>query len=103
MTVNNKDVVEYFYRVSDRALVANPMVATKTCGMFDVVAMVEGGGLTGQAGAIRHGLSRALQNFCPDLRPPLKFLGYMTRDPRKKERKKVGLKKARKAPQWVKR
>mmetsp|Transcript_44899 Transcript_44899/g.54381 ORF Transcript_44899/g.54381 Transcript_44899/m.54381 type:complete len:301 (-) Transcript_44899:158-1060(-) len=103
ITVNRKDFTEYFIRHSDREMIVNPFVATKTCGMFDVMAHVRGGGITGQAGAVRHGVSRALEKFCPELRPPLKYLGYITRDPRRKERKKIGLKKARKAPQWVKR
>lgn len=104
VVVNHKDLVDYFDRTTDRELVLAPFVATQTCGKFDVTAMVDGGGLTGQAGAIRHGLARALNHYNPDLyRPPLKRLGYLTRDPRKVERKKVGHLKARKKPQWVKR
>lgn len=104
VVINRKDFVDYFDRTSDRELVLAPLAATGTCGKFDVTAMVTGGGLTGQAGAIRHGLSRALNHYNPDVyRPPLKRLGYLTRDPRKVERKKIGHLKARKKPQWVKR
>ena len=104
VVVNRKDFVDYFQRTSDRELILSPLAATATCGKFDVKATVNGGGLTGQAGAIRHALSRALNNYNPDAyRPPLKRLGYLTRDPRKVERKKVGHLKARKKPQWVKR
>lgn len=104
VVVNRKDFVDYFERFSDRELILQPLMATETCGKFDVTVFVEGGGLTGQAGAIRHGLARALNHYNPDIyRPPLKRLGYLTRDPRKVERKKVGHLKARKKPQWVKR
>ncbi len=104
VVINHKDLIDYFDRTTDRELVLAPLAATATCGKFDITAMVEGGGLTGQAGAIRHGLARALNHYNPDLyRPPLKRLGYLTRDPRKVERKKVGHLKARKKPQWVKR
>jgi small subunit ribosomal protein S9 len=102
--VNRVRLTEYFWRLYDREQVLAPFVATETCGMFDVQAMVKGGGLTGQAGAIRLGVARALNNYNPDLyRSPLKLLGYLTRDPRKVERKKVGRVKARKSPQWVRR
>jgi len=103
ITVNSMDFVDYFPRESHRESVLMPFVATETCGMYDVLAFVNGGGVSGQAGAVRHGIARALQNFCPDLRLPMKKLGLMTRDPRMVERKKPGLKKARKAKQWVKR
>jgi len=104
VVVNRQDICDYFERSTDRELVLAPMAATATCGKFDVTAMVAGGGLTGQAGAIRHGLARALNHYNPDVyRPPLKRLGYLTRDPRKVERKKIGHIKARKKPQWVKR
>jgi small subunit ribosomal protein S9 len=104
VVVNRKDFVDYFQRDTDRELILSPLAATATCGKFDVTAMVQGGGLTGQAGAIRHGLARALNHYNPDdYRPPLKRLGYLTRDPRKVERKKIGHLKARKKPQWVKR
>jgi small subunit ribosomal protein S9 len=104
VVVNRQDFCDYFDRTTDRELVLAPLAATATCGKFDVTAMVTGGGLTGQAGAVRHGLARALNHFNPDVyRPPLKRLGHLTRDPRKVERKKVGHLKARKKPQWVKR
>eukprot|EP00567_Pseudictyota_dubia_P005803 CAMPEP_0197449210 /NCGR_PEP_ID=MMETSP1175-20131217/20408_1 /TAXON_ID=1003142 /ORGANISM="Triceratium dubium, Strain CCMP147" /LENGTH=294 /DNA_ID=CAMNT_0042981253 /DNA_START=69 /DNA_END=953 /DNA_ORIENTATION=+ len=103
ITVNNCDLVDYFPRESDRDLVLSPFVATRTCGKFDVRCHVAGGGKTGQAGAVRHGLARALEKYNPEYRPPMKRLGYLTRDPRMVERKKIGLKKARKAPQWVRR
>ena len=104
ITVNRKDYVDYFNRTTDRELIISPLAATATLGKMDVTAIVQGGGLTGQAGAIRHGLARALNAYNPDVyRPPLKRLGYLTRDPRKVERKKIGHVKARKKPQWVKR
>jgi len=104
VVVNRKDFVDYFERHSDRELILQPLLASETCGKFDVTAFVEGGGLTGQAGSIRHGLARALNHYNPDAyRAPLKRLGHLTRDPRKVERKKIGHLKARKKPQWVKR
>lgn len=104
VVVNKKDFVDYFGRTTDRELILEALAATETLGRFDITATVEGGGLTGQAGAIRHGLARALNHYNPDTyRPPLKRLGYLTRDPRKVERKKIGHLKARKKPQWVKR
>jgi len=104
VVVNRKDFVHYFGRASDRELILEPLAATETLGRFDITATVEGGGLRGQAGAVRHGLARALNHYNPDAyRPPLKRLGYLTRDPRKVERKKIGHLKARKKPQWVKR
>jgi len=103
VTVNRADFVDYFTRESHREMILSPLVATKSAGLFDVVCQVEGGGLTGKAGAIRHGLARALEKFNPEFRTPMKLLGMMTRDSRKVERKKYGLKKARKATQWVKR
>ena len=103
VTVNRIDMVDYFDRETHRSVILSPFVATKTCGMFDVFCRVEGGGLTGKTGAIRHGIARALEKYNPELRPPLKLLGLLTRDPRMVERKKSGLKKARKAKQWVKR
>lgn len=103
ISVNGLDYVEYFPRDTHREDILGPFIATQTCGQFDVLCHVHGGGKSGQAGAMRHGVARALQNYNPDYRPPMKALGFMTRDPRKVERKKVGLKKARKAPQWVKR
>ncbi|KAL3800345.1 hypothetical protein HJC23_003641 [Cyclotella cryptica] len=103
IVVNRKDFVSYFPRESDREHVLGPFVASQTCGKFDVTAIVKGGGLTGQAGAIRLGLARALEKYNPDYRPPMKRHGFMTRDPRMVERKKVGRVKARKSPQWVRR
>lgn len=104
VVVNRLTMEEYFSLPGNRAHILEPFVVTKTCGKFDVMAWVEGGGTTGQSGAIRHGIARALNHFNPDLyRPPLKLFGLMTRDPRSVERKKIGLRKARKAPQWVKR
>jgi len=104
VVINRKDFVDYFDRTSDRELILEPLAATETLSRFDITATVEGGGLRGQAGAIRHGLARALNHYNPDAyRPPLKRLGYLTRDPRKVERKKIGHLKARKKPQWVKR
>ena len=104
IVVNQKSMCDYFDRESDREHILAPFVATETCGKFDVQCHVQGGGLTGQAGAVRLGVARALNAYNPDLyRPPLKFLGYLTRDPRYSERKVVGRVKARKRPTWVKR
>ena len=104
VVVNHRPLEDYFDRQTDRELILAPFAATRTCGKFDVTAIVTGGGLTGQAGAIRHGAARALNHYNPDqYRPALKRLGYLTRDPRKVERKKIGRVKARKSPQWVKR
>lgn len=103
IVVNRKDFLSYFPRESDRDHVLGPFVASQTCGKFDVTAVVNGGGLRGQAGAIRLGLARALEKYNPDYRPPMKRHGFMTRDPRMVERKKVGRVKARKSPQWVRR
>jgi small subunit ribosomal protein S9 len=103
VTVNRKDFVDYFPRFEDREHILGPMVVTRTCGKFDLQCQVQGGGKTGQAGAIRLGVARALQHWNPEYRPPMKKMGYLTRDPRKVERKKVGLLKARKAPQWNRR
>lgn len=102
--VNRMPIDEYFIREAHRNTILEPFVATRTCGKFDLQIQVRGGGLSGQAGAARHGVARALNAFNPDLyRPTLKMLGFLTRDPRMVERKKVGLKKSRKAPQWVRR
>lgn len=104
ITVNRRSFVDFFPRESDRELILGPLLATNTCGQFDMTVAVEGGGVTGKAGAIRHGLARALDHYNPEsYRPPMKRLGFMTRDARMVERKKIGLKKARKAPQWVRR
>ncbi len=101
--VNGKPISEYFGRKILEILVRCPLVVTETTDRYDVVAKVEGGGPTGQAGAVTHGIARALQGVNPDLRPALKKAGLLTRDPRMKERRKYGLKKARKAPQFSKR
>jgi len=104
VTVNRKDIIDYFPRFSDRELVTSPLVVTRTCGKFDLQCIVKGGGLTGQAGAIRLGVARALQYWNPQAyRPALKKMGYLTRDARKVERKKIGRVKARKRPQWNRR
>lgn len=103
-TVNGKPVREYFGgRELNYTIMGEPFRTTGTTERFDVVATVVGGGLSGQVGAIRHGISRALINADADLRPALKSEGLLTRDAREKERKKVGLKRARKAPQYTKR
>lgn len=103
ITINKRDLNDYFGREVLRTIVRQPLVATNTEGKYDIIVNVHGGGTTGQAGAIRHGISRALITVDEDLRGPLKKAGYLTRDPRMKERKKYGLKKARKAPQFSKR
>ena len=103
ITVNGKDIEEYFGTEVLKTIVRQPLTATNTTAKFDVIAKVEGGGFTGQAGAIRHGIARALNEANGEFRPTLKSNGYLTRDPRMKERKKYGLKKARKAPQFSKR
>ncbi|RLN94537.1 hypothetical protein BBJ28_00006615 [Nothophytophthora sp. Chile5] len=103
IVVNKMDVVDYFDRDSHREEVLKPFSAVEQIGAFDVYCTVKGGGNTGQAGAVRHGLARALQNWDPELRPALKKAGYLTRDPRMVERKKPGQPKARKKFQWVKR
>ena len=104
ITVNKRDIDEYFGLETLKVIVRQPLVATETGDKFDVVVTVRGGGTTGQAGAIRHGISRALlQADSDEYRPVLKKAGFLTRDPRMKERKKYGLKKARRAPQFSKR
>lgn len=103
ITINGKDIEEYFGTEVLKTIVRQPLTATNTTAKFDVVAKVQGGGFTGQAGAIRHGIARALNEANSEFRPALKTNGYLTRDPRMKERKKYGLKKARKAPQFSKR
>ena len=103
ITINKKDIDEYFGMETLKMIVRAPFVATETEGKFDVIVTVRGGGFTGQAGAIRHGLARALNKMDPDRRPALKKAGDLTRDPRMKERKKYGLKAARRAPQFSKR
>jgi len=103
ITINNRDIDEYFGLETLKVIVRQPLVLTDTLGKFDVIANVHGGGFTGQAGAIRHGISRALLKADNELRPALKRAGFLTRDPRMKERKKYGLKGARRAPQFSKR
>ena len=101
--VNKKDIDEYFDYDTLKALIREPLIITDTLDKYDVYVNVKGGGFTGQAGAIRHGVSRALLEVNNELRPILKKAGFLTRDPRMKERKKYGLKKARKSPQFSKR
>jgi small subunit ribosomal protein S9 len=103
IVVNDKPVEEYFSRAIDVSLLRKPLRVTATEGMFRVSVKVMGGGITGQAGAVRHGIARALTQANPDFRPVLRREGSLTRDPRMKERKKPGLKRARKAPQYTKR
>ena len=103
MTINGKNVSEYFARPVLRMILAQPFEATERLGEFDVIATVRGGGLSGQAGAVRHGISRALTLFEPGLRPALKSGGFLTRDPRVVERKKYGKAKARRSFQFSKR
>ena len=103
ITVNKRDLDEYFSLETLKVIVRQPLVATETADKFDVLVNVHGGGFTGQAGAIRHGIARALNQADADYRPVLKKAGYLTRDPRMKERKKYGLKAARRAPQFSKR
>ena len=101
--VNGKTLDEYFGTEILKVIVNQPFAVTNTVGKYDVICKVTGGGFTGQAGAIRHGIARALNEANSDYRPALKSNGFLTRDPRMKERKKYGLKKARKAPQFSKR
>jgi len=103
IVINDKEATEYFGRSQDRQDVAAPLRLTHNESQFNVSALVKGGGITGQAQAIRHGVARALLVVDPDLKPVLKRAGFLTRDPREKERKKPGLKRARKAPQYTKR
>jgi len=103
ITINGRDIDDYFGLETLKLIVRQPLTLTDTLGKFDIVVNVAGGGVTGQAGAIRHGLSRALLQYDEALRPILKKAGLLTRDPRMKERKKYGLKGARRAPQFSKR
>ena len=103
ITINGRDIDDYFGLETLKLLVRQPLVTTDTVGKVDIVATVVGGGVTGQAGAIRHGVSRALLQMNEEFRPALKSDGFLTRDPRMKERKKYGLKAARRAPQFSKR
>ena len=101
--VNKRELDDYFGLETLKVIVRQPLVATDTVDKFDILVNVKGGGYTGQAGAIRHGIARALLTVDADYRPTLKKAGYLTRDPRMKERKKYGLKAARRAPQFSKR
>ena len=103
ITINKRSIDEYLGLETLKVVVRQPLVATETADKFDVLVNVRGGGYTGQAGAIRHGIARALLQADPEYRPILKKAGYLTRDPRMKERKKYGLKAARRAPQFSKR
>ena len=103
ITINGRSIDEYFGLETLKMVVRQPLNATNTLGKVDIVATVEGGGVSGQAGALRHGISRALLLVNPEFRPILKKAGFLTRDPRMKERKKYGLKAARRAPQFSKR
>ena len=103
ITINGRDIDEYFGLETLKLLVRQPLVATNMLGKVDIICTVSGGGVTGQAGAIRHGVARALLSVNPEFRAALKATGLLTRDPRMKERKKYGLKAARRAPQFSKR
>ena len=103
VTINKRDIDEYLGLETLKVVVRQPLVATDNTDKFDVIVNVKGGGYTGQAGAIRHGIARALLQVDGEFRPTLKAAGYLTRDPRMKERKKYGLKAARRAPQFSKR
>ncbi len=103
ITINGRSIDEYFGAETLKVIVRQPLTATNTVTKYDVICKVVGGGFTGQAGAIRHGISRALLLANSEFRPTLKVAGFLTRDPRMKERKKYGLKKARRAPQFSKR
>ncbi|HEX2049076.1 MAG TPA: 30S ribosomal protein S9 [Actinomycetota bacterium] len=101
--INGRPLEDYFPSATHRMILTEPLRLTNTEGRYDVIAKLEGGGVAGQAGALRHALARALAELDPDLRPILKKQGFLTRDAREKERRKYGLKKARKAPQYSKR
>ena len=103
ITINDRDIDDYFGLETLKLIVRQPLAITDTTEKFDIVCRVSGGGVTGQAGAIRHGIARALLQVNPEYRAALKAAGFLTRDPRMKERKKPGLKKARRAPQFSKR
>lgn len=103
ITINGRNIDDFFGLETLKLIVRQPLALTDTVEKFDIICTVAGGGVTGQAGAIRHGISRALLIFNPELRPVLKKAGFLTRDPRMKERKKYGLKAARRAPQFSKR
>ena len=101
--INGRPFEDYFPSATHRMIVSEPLRLTSTEGRYDIICKIEGGGTSGQAGALRHAISRALLDLDPDLRPALKKAGFLTRDAREKERRKYGLKKARKAPQYSKR
>lgn len=103
ITINDRDIDDYFGLDTLKLIVRQPLEITESLNRFDIVVRVKGGGVSGQAGAIRHGISRALLVFNAELRPVLKKAGFLTRDPRMKERKKYGLRGARRAPQFSKR
>ena len=103
VVINGRDIDDYFGLETLKLIVRQPLVSTDTVGKVDIICTVSGGGVTGQAGAIRHGISRALLSVNPEFRATLKAAGFLTRDPRMKERKKYGLKAARRAPQFSKR
>ena len=103
ITINDRDIDDYFGLETLKLIVRQPLALTENAEKFDVICRVQGGGVTGQAGAIRHGIARALLQADAELRPELKKAGFLTRDPRMKERKKYGLKGARRAPQFSKR
>ena len=103
ITINDRDIDDYFGLETLKLIVRQPLVLTETAQKYDIVCRVAGGGVTGQAGAIRHGIARALLQSDAELRAALKKAGFLTRDPRMKERKKYGLKAARRAPQFSKR
>ena len=103
ITINDRDIDDYFGLETLKLIVRQPLTLTDTLGKFDIICRVAGGGVTGQAGAIRHGISRAFLQYDAELRATLKKAGLLTRDPRMKERKKYGLKAARRAPQFSKR
>ena len=101
--INGRPIEDYFPSATHRMIIQEPLRLTETEGRYDIIAKIEGGGTSGQAGALRHAITRALAEMDPDLRPALKKAGLLTRDAREKERRKYGLKKARKAPQYSKR
>jgi small subunit ribosomal protein S9 len=103
ITINRRDVAEYFPSETHRMILTEPLRVSNTADVYDVDVTLDGGGISGQAGALRLGIARALVELDPDLRPQLKKAGFLTRDAREKESKKYGLKKARKAPQYSKR
>lgn len=103
IVINGRPLEQYFHRETGRMIVMQPLQLTENTETFDIMVNVCGGGESGQAGAIRHGIARALLNVDPEFRPALKAAGFLTRDPRMKERKKYGLKAARRAPQFSKR